>query len=87
MLKVVDEFRKRKVEINEHREALLEKCKQVDELRDRILNHGAHPTGEPLFAAELAAGVLTIEQMQQQVRDCLQWFKDFESDILNNNQI
>lgn len=83
MLKVVDEFRKRKVEINQHRESLKSKCKEVDELRDRILNHGAHPTGEPLFAGELAAGVETMEQLQQRVKDCLQWFKDFERDVLN----
>lgn len=82
MLKVIDEFRKRKVEINQHRESLKQKCKEVDELRDRILNHGAHPTGEPLFAGELATGVQTMAQLQQSVRDCLQWFKDFERDVL-----
>lgn len=82
VFRVVSEFQKYRTEIKTHRENLVKKCKEVDELRDRILNHGAHPTAEPLFAGELAAGVETMTQLQQRVRDYLQWFKDFERDVL-----
>jgi hypothetical protein len=82
VFRVISEFQKYRTQIKTHREVLVKKCKEVDELRDRILNHGAHPTAEPLFAGELAAGVETMTQLQQRVRDYLQWFKDFERDVL-----
>jgi energy-coupling factor transporter ATP-binding protein EcfA2 len=85
MLKIVDEFRKRKLEISGQKISLINKCKEVNELRSRILNHGAHPTSEPLFGGELIQAVKTIEELQQEVGDCLEWFKTFENDILKFN--
>jgi energy-coupling factor transporter ATP-binding protein EcfA2 len=86
IFRVVSEFQKHRTAIKTHRENLVNRCKEVDELRDRILNHGAHPTGEPLFAGELAVAVETMEQLQQRVRDSLQWFKDFELNVMKKDQ-
>jgi len=82
ILTVLEEFSKHRDKINSVRKDLLQKCKGVDELRDRILNHGAHPTAEPLFGEELDAGVDTIEKFEVELKAMIEWFKTLESDIL-----
>lgn len=82
VLNVLDEFRKYKGKINTVRTDLVAKCKGIDELRDRILNHGAHPTAEPLFAGELAAAVDTVEIFEAELKVIIEWFKVLEKDVL-----
>jgi len=82
VLSVLEEFVKYKGKINTVRTDLLAKCKGIDELRDRILNHGAHPTAEPLFAGELAAAVDTVEIFEAELKVIIEWFKVLEKDVL-----
>lgn len=82
VLSVLEEFVKYKGKISTIRTDLLAKCKGIDELRDRILNHGAHPTAEPLFAGELAAAVDTVEIFEAELKVIIEWFKVLEKDVL-----
>ena len=71
-----------KDQITKNRNDLVKTCDEIDELRDRILNHGAHPTAEPLFGEEVKAAVNSIEKLEKELREKLEWLKTFEKDVL-----
>jgi len=82
VLSVLEEFVKYKERIKTVKADLVSKCGSIDELRDRILNHGAHPTAEPLFAGELAAALSTMEAFETELKAIIEWFKTLEKDVL-----
>lgn len=82
VLSVLEEFVKYKAKINTVKTDLLTKCNGIDELRDRILNHGAHPTAEPLFEGELVAAVGTVEKFEEELKEIIEWIKNLEKDVL-----
>jgi hypothetical protein len=82
VLDVLEEFLKYKEKLKIIKADLLAKCKGIDELRDRILNHGAHPTAEPLFAGELVAAIDTVEIFDAELKAIIEWFKILEKDVL-----
>jgi hypothetical protein len=49
---------------------ILKVADKVNEIRERILNHGAHPSTDPLFAEELKEAISKV--------------KDFEATVLKN---
>ena len=67
---VVDFVRKYKANISTYESELNELIKiaeEVNELRDRILNAGAHHTPSPLFEKEIKDAIVKIEEFQKQV--------------------
>ncbi len=82
IIKYIEDYRINKALHKKVKDDLLTVVNEVDELRDRILNHGAHPTSEPLFESELVAGVDTIEKFESELRIKIEWFKKLEKDVL-----
>lgn len=82
VLSVLEELVKHKEKIKKIQTDLVAKCDGLDELRDRILNHGAHPTGEPLYAGELTAAVDTVDTFEAELKATIDWFKTFKEDML-----
>lgn len=81
-LDLLSRFEQEKAVYEKHRKELFKIAKQTDELRNRILNHGAHPTAEPLFGEELGEALDTVEKLENKVKEKLEWVKAFEKDVL-----
>ncbi len=82
VIKYIVDYRANKATHEKVKDELLKVVKEVDELRDRILNHGAHPTAEPLFAEELGAGIDTIEKFEEELKAKIEWFKKLQKETL-----
>lgn len=54
----------------------------LNELRNRILNHGAHPTLEPLFGAEMVEAIRIVKEFETELKQIMEWVQNFEKDTL-----
>lgn len=82
VLNCLEVFCDYKDQIKKNRNELVKICNEINELRDRILNHGAHPTAEPLFGEEVKEAVDSIEKFEKKLKEKLEWLKTFEKDVL-----